>query len=72
MAVIIHNVSERYGLKYGKDLQMYDLRINNKTLCTFSHIYEEGLVVCLREAAKWLEDLERMNKEIEKLSGGKE
>lgn len=52
MSIIIQNVSEQYG----KGTQDYVLRINQKVIARFQHVYEDGLAECLRKAAKAAED----------------
>lgn len=47
MAVIIQNIS----VEYGRGLQQYELRINNKHIAYFEHTFEDGLAVCLEKAA---------------------
>lgn len=63
MAVIILNVSEDHGIEYGYGLQIYELKINNRKLCTFYSIFEEGLVECLRNAADAFEAIENEDKQ---------
>ena len=61
MIAIINRTEElSHGMgKYGKGRQIYTLQINNKQLCTFEHIFEDGLAKCLFEAyaaaLKWEE-----------------
>ena len=62
MAVIIVNISEKNGREYGKGEQVYELRINNKRLCRFKHLFEDGLAACLRQAAKEFEYGENLRK----------
>lgn len=56
MAVVILNISEDNGQEYGEGEQTYSLRINYRELCTFTHVFEDGLAECLRKAATALED----------------
>jgi len=53
--IAIINKTEELSLgmgRYGEGRQIYSLQINNKRLCTFEHIFEDGLATCLYEAAK--------------------
>ena len=53
MSIIITNITEKEtNRKYGAGPQRYLLRINNKVICKFEHIFEEGLSVCLQKAAE--------------------
>ena len=62
MAVIILNISEHHGKKYGTGEQVYSLRINNRELCQFTHRSEDGLEACLRRAADAFEVQESLKK----------
>lgn len=57
MSIIIQNITERdTHSKYGRGLQHYELRINQKVIAYFTHIFEEGLGACLRAAAYAADD----------------
>lgn len=58
MSIIITNVSEDYGLPYGKGKQHYVLGINHLAFVEFTHNFEDGLSECLRAAADAFEELE--------------
>ena len=58
MAVVILNVSENHGVPYGKGEQHYELKINHYWKADFTHVFEDGLAVCLRKAADALEQEE--------------
>ena len=51
MAIIILNVTEKYGKKYGEGVQVYEPFINRQLKCMFTHEFEDGLSACLRRAA---------------------
>lgn len=55
MAIIIQNVSK----KYGHGLQHYQLLINRKVIANFTHIYKDGLASCLHAAARAASDPQR-------------
>ena len=61
--IAIINVSEDNGLEYGKGMQAYEVRLNYITLATFKHIFEDGMIMCLRKAAEALERVD-ITKEI--------
>lgn len=61
MAVLIVNVSEQYGVEYGKGLQHYELRINHQFKAKFTHDFEDGLAKCLRKAADAFEGVEALH-----------
>lgn len=53
MSVLITNVSQEYGLKYGSGRQMYRVTINNKKYITmFSHTFEDGMSVMFSKASR--------------------
>jgi hypothetical protein len=58
MSVLIHNVSEEKGVKYGYGKQHYLLCINRTVKAEFTHNFEEGLATCLRKAADALDKCE--------------
>ena len=68
MAIIIQNISPQDSPKDG--VNTYQLRINNRVMCEFTHDRSKGLAVCLEEAAKayrneeWA-NLRRMMKELD-------
>lgn len=59
MSIIIQNVTKERGREYGKGLQDYVLRINQKTIAVFQHTFEDGLAVCLEKAAAAARDPNR-------------
>ena len=63
MSVLIHNVTEEKGGKYGKGEQHYRLCINHTLKAEFTHNFEDGLSTCLRKAADAFEVQEAKDRE---------
>jgi hypothetical protein len=59
MTILIHNISEERGQKYGKGEQHYVLCINNKKFIEFIHNFEDGLSECLRRAADAFQEMQQ-------------
>ena len=51
MSIIINNVSESYGVEYGRGEQHYELFINSMLKAKFTHNFKDELSGCLRKAA---------------------
>lgn len=58
--IIIHNISKECSLT---DWQRYEVKVNDKLICTFDHKASNGLAVCLRTAGDAVEDKKNIDME---------
>ena len=58
--IIVHNISEEYSLT---DWQRYEVKVNDKLICTFDHKASNGLAECLRTAGDAVEDKKNIEEE---------
>lgn len=49
MMIIIHNISKEYSTT---GWQNYEVKVNDKLICTFDHKASNGLAKCLEEAGE--------------------
>lgn len=61
--VAIINVSEDYGIPYGKGKQVYNVQVNRNLICIITHNFEDGLSALLKKASKAVEKAQKNNKE---------
>lgn len=54
MSIVISNISDEYSRE---GIQQYEVCLNRIQLCTFTHLSEDGMAVCLVKAAKALADV---------------
>ncbi len=58
--IIVHNISKEYS---STGWQQYEVKVNDKLICTFDHKASNGLAECLRAAGDAVEDKKNIDME---------